>query len=80
MSDRVGSSAPRPEEKGNSYFLLLYLIRSVVEKHGGHMEIDENAGTYTVTISEGRKAACLRELKETIGPSKPLSEVSFLTH
>ncbi len=78
MDSGSGSLDRGPEEKGRSRFLLLSLIRTVVEKHGGDMEIDEENNTFTVTIPESRKAGCFQELEEIIGPCKPLSESSFL--
>ncbi len=74
INDRSRSGAPEPEEKGSSHFLLLSLVRIVVEKHGGSMEIDQETNSFTVTISETQKAACFEELEGIIGPSKPLSE------
>lgn len=74
IDDRSRSSTLEPEEKGSSHFLLLSLVRTVVEKHGGSMEIDQKTNSFTVTISESQKAACFRELEKIIGPSKPLSE------
>jgi hypothetical protein len=54
--------------------LLLSRIRTVVEKHGGSLEVDERAETFSIIVPEVRKAVCLRELEKIIGPSKPLSE------
>ena len=74
INDRSRSGAPEGEEKGSSHFLLLSLVRAVVKKHGGRVELDEKTNSFTVTISETQKAACFRELINIIGPSKPLSE------
>lgn len=64
---------PRPEEKGSSHFLLLGLIQSVVEKHGGHMETNQKNNTFTVRVPEEQKAACFRELEEILALGKPIS-------
>ncbi|MBW2109498.1 MAG: hypothetical protein JRI36_12660 [Deltaproteobacteria bacterium] len=69
-----------PQEKGSSHFLLLCLIRTVVERHGGHMEVNEGDETFTISIPESKKADCFRELEEIIGPGEPLREVSVLSH
>jgi hypothetical protein len=80
MNHRSKHCVAEPTTKNHSYFLLLSLLRAVIEKHGGHMEIDEINNTFTVIISENRKAACLQELEEIIGPYEPVSESSFPVH
>ncbi len=73
MSDGIGCYNPLGE-KGIPRSLLLYIIRNIVKTHGGTVERDEKTETFTATIPESRKAACIRELREIIGGSKPLSE------
>ena len=79
MSDESRSYNPLGE-KGIPRSLLLYIIRNIVKNHGGSVEIDEKTETFTVTIPESRKAACIRELREIIGARKPLSESYFFLH
>ena len=50
-------------EKGPSYFLFLWTIRGVLEKHGGSMQIDRNTNTIVLRIPQAKKAACCEELE-----------------
>ena len=61
-------------EKIGSHLLLLHMVRCVVEKHGGSISLDEKNKSLFLSIPENNKAACFKELEETIGPSKSLSE------
>ncbi len=70
-TSRLGT--PEPEEKGNSHFLLLGLVNSVAEKHGGHMQLNEKDNTISISVPEGRKTACFQELEIIMDISKPLS-------
>ncbi len=72
MFKRSGSNALEPEEKGNSYFLLLGLVRAIVEKYGGHMEVDEKNNSFTLCVPGKNKDACFKELEEIIPLTEPL--------
>ena len=67
-------------KKVGSHLLLLHLVRCVVEKHGGSITLDEKSNALFLSIPEKEKAACFKELEETIGPSKALSQGSASTH
>ena len=67
-------------EKVGSHLLLLHLVRCVVEKHGGSITLDEKSKSLFLSIPEKKKAACFKELEETIGPSKALSEGTASAH
>lgn len=56
------------------HLLFLCLVRLIVEKHGGHLHINDNNETFTVTIPEEQKSACFRELKDAVGPLKKVRE------
>jgi hypothetical protein len=49
-------------------------------KHG--VVFSERVGSHSLVLSipESKKAACFQELEQTIGPSKPISEVSSVVH
>ena len=66
MSDNTGPS--------RRHLLFLCLVRLIVEKHGGHLDIDDNNETFTVTIPEEQKAECFRELKDAVGPLEKVKE------
>jgi len=61
-------------ERNRCHLLFLCLVRLIVEKHGGHLHIDDNNKTFTVTIPEEKKADCFRELKDAVGPLEQISE------
>jgi hypothetical protein len=63
-------------EKIGSHLLLLHMVRCVVEKHGGSIKLDEKNKSMFLSIPENNKAACFKELEDTIGPSRPLNEGS----
>jgi hypothetical protein len=67
-------------EKVGSHMLLLHMVRCVVEKHGGSIKLDEKSNSLVLSIPESKKADCFKELEDTIGPSKPLCEVSSVAH
>ena len=46
--------------------IMLRTVRSVVEKHGGVLEIDEVDNSLFLNIPKRNKEACFKELEETI--------------
>jgi hypothetical protein len=64
------------EEPGRSRLLFLCIVRLIVEKHGGHLDINEKNETFTVNIPEERKVACFRELREAVGPMQQVHETT----
>jgi len=54
-------------EKTRFRTLSLYLIRSIVEKHGGTINIDLATNTINVDVPEQEKAACAQEIEEQVG-------------
>ena len=69
-----GTSAAITEEKGYSYFLLMRLVNIILERHGGHMDLDERTNTFTVRIPRKTKASCFRELDELMELTEPFDE------
>jgi hypothetical protein len=49
--------------KGASYYSLLGIIRSVLEKHGGTMKVDEDTNTIVLSIPRDKKKACYQALE-----------------
>jgi hypothetical protein len=80
MKDSIESRDSDQEKYADSTALLLSLLNWVIEKHGGRMEVDEINNTFTVIIAENRKAACLRDLGEILGPYETVSESSYPIH
>jgi hypothetical protein len=68
------------QTKGGSYFLLLSLIRSVVEKHNGQLKINGTDKDFTVSVPESNKAACFEELEKIMELAKPLSSFPSFVH
>ncbi len=63
-------------ERGNTYFLLVCIVRGVVEKYGGSLKIDEKTNGIILCIPEDRETECLWELKKTVDPKKPIKDFS----
>ena len=47
--------------------LSLYLIRSIVEKHGGTIDIDLSTDTININVPEKEQVACAQEIEEQVG-------------
>jgi nitrogen fixation/metabolism regulation signal transduction histidine kinase len=47
--------------------LSLYIIRSIVERHGGSIEIDLATDTIDIDLPEEEKVACAQEIEEQLG-------------
>ncbi len=47
--------------------LSLYLIRSIVEKHGGSVEVDLATDTISIDVPEKEQMACAKEIEEQVG-------------
>ena len=61
-------------EPGSSRLLFLSIVRLIVEKYDGHLDIDDQNGTFTVNVPESKKANCIRELEEAVGPPQETPE------
>ena len=61
-------------QPGRSRILFLSLVRLILEKYGGHLDINMEKDTFTVNIPQDRKSDCFQELTEAIGPSKQVRE------
>ncbi len=48
--------------------LSLYVIRSIVEKHGGSMDVDLATDTINIDVPAKEQAACAQEIEARAGP------------
>ncbi len=61
-------------QPGRSRILFLSLVRLIVEKYGGHLDIDMEKDTFTVNIPQDQKSDCFQELTEAVGPLNQVRE------
>ena len=54
-------------QKGESRATALYLIRSIVQKHGGTIEMDLATGALNIDVSEKKLVACAQEIEKQVG-------------
>ena len=47
--------------------LALSLIQSIVEKHGGTVEVDLATNTIDIDVPKEEQAACAQEIEEQVG-------------
>ena len=53
-------------QKSKLRALSLYLIRSIVEKHGGTVEVDLATDTINIDVPKKEQAACAQEIEEQV--------------
>lgn len=54
-------------EKGRLRATALYLIQSIVERHGGSVEVDLATNTININVPKGEQGACAQEIEEQVG-------------
>ncbi len=54
-------------EKTRLRALSLYIIRTIVEKHGGTIEVDLATDTINIDVPKAEETACAREIEEQMG-------------
>jgi len=54
-------------EQAKQRSLSLYLIRSIVEKHGGNIQIDLATDTINIDVPKEAEIACAQELEQQVG-------------
>ena len=54
-------------EKSKLRALSLYIIRSIVERRGGSVDIDLATDTININLPDEEKVACAREIEEQVG-------------
>ncbi len=80
MSPQNSPSPSEASRERGAHLLLMRLVRDVVEKHGGSMEIDPKSNTAVLGIPDSKKAACFEELEEIIGRSEPFKDLFRFLH
>ena len=68
---RSVSSKKKRTKKGLSQYTLLSIIRDVLERHGGIIEVDETAKAIVFRIPPEKKKACYAELGGMLDAVKP---------
>ena len=63
MQDYVWATSEEARLKAFS----LYIIKSIVEKHGGTMEIDLATDTINIDVPEKEQVSCAQEIEEQVG-------------
>lgn len=54
-------------EQAKQRSLSLYLIRAIVEKHGGTIQVDLATDTLYIDVPQEEELACAREIEEQVG-------------
>ena len=65
--DEAGSYVWSTSEKSKMRATALYLIRSIVEKHGGTLSVDLRTYTINIDVPKDKKVDCAREIHEAVG-------------
>jgi hypothetical protein len=63
LQDYVWGSSEKAKMKAFS----LYVIRSIVEKHGGTVDIDLATDTISIDVPDEEQVACAQEIEEQVG-------------
>ena len=63
LKDYVWGSSEQAEYRS----LSLYVIRSIVEKHGGSVQVDLATDTLCIDVPKEEEVACAQEIEEQIG-------------
>lgn len=61
--DYVWGSSEQAKQRSMS----LYLIRSIVEKHGGSVQVDLATDTLYIDVPKEEEFACAQEIEEQVG-------------
>jgi hypothetical protein len=65
--DQLGRYVWSTSEKSKLRALSLYIIQSIVERHGGSIEIDLATDTINIDLPKQEKVACAQEIEEQVG-------------
>ena len=67
------NTAEMLSERARVHALFTCILRPVVEKHGGRIEIDPATHNPIISIPQRTKVACFEELGELLAPGTPLN-------
>ena len=59
---------------GRARLLFLSLVRLIVEKYGGYLDIDVEEDSFTMFVPQERRNDCLQEVENAVGPVERLHE------
>ncbi len=62
-------------ERARVHALFTCILRPVVEKHGGSIEMDSVTYHPLISIPESSKIACFEELGDLLAPGTPLNDL-----
>ncbi len=65
--DRPEDDVWGSSEQAKQRSLSLYLIRSIVEKHGGNIQVDLATDTISIDVPKEEEIACAHEIEQQIG-------------
>ncbi len=65
--DQLGRYVWSTSEKSKLRTLSLYIIRSIVERHGGSIDIDLATDTINIDLPDEEKITCAQEIEEQVG-------------
>ena len=54
-------------QKAQLHATALFVIRSIVERHGGTAEMDLATDTIKISVPEKERVACARKIEEQVG-------------
>ncbi len=60
-------------ERARVHALFTCILRPIVEKHGGRIQIDPATQSPLISIPQRTKVACFEELGELLAPGTPLN-------
>jgi hypothetical protein len=64
--DQPGRYVWPTSERSKLRALSLYIIQSIVERHGGSIEIDLASNTIIIDVAEGQQAVCAQEIEQQV--------------
>lgn len=71
MEDRTFWNTPDlAGEEPRRIALFSCIVRFIVEKYGGHLQLDPVSHTIILSIPPSKTAACVQELEEVLGPTQ----------
>ena len=63
IQDCIWSSS----EKSKMRATALYLVQSIVQKHGGSLSVDIETDTININVPDGKETDCAIEIADAVG-------------